>query len=155
MCSDSIGSFNFGSKLGKVEVNTNQKGADLESLKKKGIDENIFKLFDTNGDNVLDSTELAKMWQSIGDAAGGNERLGKKEAKKLLGDNYKGNDARADLKAFLDAVNADEDDITSAVRDDNGNLVVTHKENENGVKTETFNDKKLNYQIPLSKVMIH
>ncbi len=126
----------------QVNVNKNQKGVDKASLlQQKGISGAIFNRFDANEDGVLDQTELGNMYKQILEASGKNEQLGRREAKKLLGKDYKG-DARADLAKFLDAVNTDNDNIVQATNDNNGNVTVKYKPDENGtVKTETFNDK--------------
>lgn len=137
-------------KLATGNVNGGLKKSDLQDKKLQLI----FSAVDTGegkeqkgkGDTILTDEEMKTFLDSIKKFAGKNDKLSKKEAKKLLKE-YGLNDKVSvkDLKEFIDVVLKQGGNVASC-KLDGDDIIITYKENQAGQKTETLHKNK-SYEI--------
>ena len=132
--SGEVNNLNLG-KLGQVKLN-GDKGVQKSAFGDNEVAKSIFDHYDTDKNGILDEQELNKMNADLTEAAaskGAKSRLGKREAAQYLKNlGVESQDARADIKAFMDAIGSEADNVESAQKLENGSLLVNYKASEDG-----------------------
>ncbi len=130
----------FGRKNGSYNFSQKDNGIQKSAFKNNAASEAIFKKYDKDKNNILDSNELAEMKADMQKTASAHnsKNMGKREARNFLGEDYNGTNAQKDILEFLNTIGSSADMIESAFTDDNGVTTVKYNPENNEQLTEIY-----------------
>lgn len=125
-------------KYGTVKLGQD-KGIQRSAIENQGdAAKSIFDSYDKDKNGILDEQELAQLNADLEEYAdknlGKKDSLGNREAKKFLKEkaNYQSKDARLDIQNFMRLLGGENDNVESAIKQSDGNVVVTYKNDIRG-----------------------